>query len=153
MPWPLNWNGPFSCFGSFRGHSLPGPLTLHPPGLNTLTSVFGLLDSVGGAQCFWFSFLSALPQHSHPTLIIILKLFGLLWNVNHRADQAETQLRFSAWSAVWLFFAPLSSILRWSWTHIDVYRGVSALKCSFMFIGGSCSSFLQMYFYPFTQRI
>lgn len=32
-------------------------------------------------------------------------------------------------------------ILRRSQTHADIYRGVPALKCSFMFIGGSCSSF------------
>lgn len=67
MPWPLNWNGPFSCFGSFRGHSLPGPLTLHPPVLNTLTSVFGLLDSVGGLSVsdspFCLPFLSIHIPH------------------------------------------------------------------------------------------
>lgn len=84
LPWPLNWNGPFSCFGSFRDHSLPGPLTLHPPVLNTdhriwpfgyrwgWLSAFLILLAVCPSSVFHFPPLC----HSFPTLNIILKLFG-----------------------------------------------------------------------------
>lgn len=141
LPWPLNWNGPFSCFGGFGDHSLPGPLTLHPPVLNTdhriwpfgyrwgWLSAFLILLAVCPSSVFHFHPL----WHSFPTLKIILKLFGSstvyfgMWML--RSSLPSCGFRLELLPSV-AFFCSSVCILRWSRMHIAIYRGVSALKCS-----------------------
>lgn len=146
MPWPLNVNCPFGCFW---GCSLPWPFTRH------LTSIFGQSDTVErGPQLFWLSplclaFHCSPLWHSYPTLNIILKLYGIgsvYFGMVHRLTSAVV---FSLHCCH--VCPPISSpsiyILRRSQLHTDIYRVVSALKCSFMFIGGSCSSFPVFFFF------
>lgn len=141
LPWPLNWNGPFSCFGGFGDHSLPGPLTLHPPVLNTdhriwpfgyrwgWLSAFLILLAVCPSSVFHFHPL----WHSFPTLKIILKLFGSsavyfgMWMLRSSLPSCGFRLELLPSMA---FFCSSVCILRWSRMHIAIYRGVSALKCS-----------------------
>lgn len=137
--WPLNWNGPFSCFGGFRDHSLPGPL--HPPVLNTdhpiwpfgyrwgWLSAFLVLLAVCPSSVFHFHPL----WHSFPTLNIILKLFGSstvyfgIWMLRSSLPSCGFRLELLPSMA---FLCSSVCILRWSQMHIAIYRCVSALKCS-----------------------
>lgn len=123
MPWSLNVNCPFSCFGCFRGHSSPRPFTLHLPALTTLIGVFGQSDTVeGGPQRFWLSALSLAFHcsplwHSYPTLNIILNFFGIGSVYFGIAYHERCGLTCAA--AMSVISSPSISILRRSQTHLQ----------------------------------